>query len=110
MSGERNEDLAATPGRLLTRRAFVARAATATTLAGAALACAPARLLCDDWPAPYGERCGERRGAVAAFFMDRLYLDPTGRLKPYHPPPGSRSAAPVEHLTEEEFRRRHIYV
>ena len=104
------EEMTAVARTQLTRRAFVARAATATTLAGAALAYAPARLLCDDWPAPYGERCGERHGAVAAFFMDRLYLDPTGRLKPYHPPPGSRSAAPVEHLTEEEFRRRHIYV
>lgn len=106
MSGERNQELAATPGRLLTRRAFVVRAATATTLAGAALAYAPARLLCEDWPAP----CGEPRAAVAAFFMDRLYLDTTGRAEPYHPPPGARSAAPVEHLTEEEFRRRHVYV
>ena len=110
MSGERNEGLAATPGRLLTRRAFVARAATASTLAAAALAYAPTRLLCADWTAPCGERCGQRRGAVAAFFMDRLYLDPTGRAEPYHPPPGARSAAPVEHLTEEEFRLRHVYV
>jgi hypothetical protein len=106
MSGERNEDLATTPGRLLTRRAFIVRAATAATLAGAALAYAPARLLCEDWPAA----CGERRGGIAAFFMDRLYLDTTGRAEPYHPPPGARSAAPVEHLTEEEFRRRHVYV
>ena len=82
MSGERNEDLAATLGKLLTRRAFVARAATAGTLAGAALAYAPARLLCADWTAPYGERYGEPRAAVAAFFMDRLYLDPTGRPRP----------------------------
>lgn len=110
MSGERNEQLAAIPGRTLTRRTFVARAATATTLAGAALTYAPAWLLCEDWPAPCGERCGEPRGAVAAFFMDRLYLDTTGKAQPYHPPPGARSAAPVEHLSEEEFRRRHIYV
>ena len=110
MSGETNEGLAATPGRLLTRRAFVARAATATTLAGAALAYAPARLLCKDWPAPCGERCGEPRGGVAAFFMDRLYLDTTGRAEPYHPPQGTRSAAPIGHLSEEEFRRRHVYV
>ena len=52
MSGERNQELAATPGRLLTRRAFFVRAATATTLAGAALAYAPARLLCEGLARP----------------------------------------------------------
>ncbi|MBZ5501102.1 MAG: hypothetical protein LAN59_02530 [Acidobacteriia bacterium] len=106
MSDERNEELAATPGMLLTRRAFIARAATASALAGAALVYAPARLLCADWPAAYDER----RGAVATFFMDRLYLDTTGRAQAYRPPAGARSAAPVEDLSEEEFRRRHVYV
>ncbi len=106
MSAERIEELAATPGRLLTRRAFVARAATASALAAAALAYAPARLLGAEWPAA----CDEGRGGVATFFMDRLYLDTTGRAQPYRPPAGARSAVPVEHLSEEEFRRRHVYV
>jgi len=52
----------------------------------------------------------ERRAAVVSFHMDQPYLDTTGTAMPYHPPRGARSAAPVAHLTEEAFRRKHCYV
>ena len=41
---------------------------------------------------------------VVAFFRDELYVDWTGRDLAYEPPSGSRSAAPVEHLSEAELR------
>jgi len=84
----------------LTRRAFVAGA-----VSGAALAFAPMPFF-GKVPAV----AGEPRGAVVTFYMDRLYLDRSGLAQPYHPPAGMRAGAPVEHLSEEEFRRWFVYV
>lgn len=50
------------------------------------------------------------RPAVVSFYMDRPYLDPTGTGKPYFMPRGMRSAEPLAHLSEEEFRNAQYYV
>jgi hypothetical protein len=44
---------------------------------------------------------------VVSFFMDRPYLDHSGTAVPYHAPQGARSAQPVAHLSEAEFRSLH---
>jgi hypothetical protein len=41
---------------------------------------------------------------VVAYHRGELYVDPTGRDRPYIAPAGARSAAPVEHLSEAELR------
>jgi len=85
----------------LTRRAFVAGA-----VSGAALALAPGPFFGKESAAA----AGEPRSVVVTFYMDRLYLDRSGLAQPYHPPAGMRAGAPVEHLSEEEFRRWFVYV
>ena len=42
--------------------------------------------------------------------MDQPYIDVTGRATPYIPPAGLRSAAPIAHLSELEFRTRFVYL
>jgi len=84
-----------------TRRAFVVAA-----VSGAVIAFAPVPLW---WEAPAATG-NEPRDAVVTFYMDRLYLDRTGTAQPYRAPRGARSAAPVAHLNEEEFRRCYVYV
>jgi hypothetical protein len=42
--------------------------------------------------------------------MDQPYIDLTGRAKPYQPPNGLCSAAPIAHLSELEFRRLFVYL
>jgi hypothetical protein len=81
---------------MLTRREFVAELA-----AGLAVVAVPARICA---PMPRG------RMAVVSIHMDQPYLDTTGRALPYHPPAGLRAAAPVEHLSETEFRSRFVYL
>jgi len=94
------EEIAGVSGLWLTRRAFIAGAVSA-----AALAIAPLPL-----PSEVSAVAAEPRRAVVTFYMDRLYLDRTGRSQPYRPPAGMRAGAPVEHLSEEEFRRHFVYV
>jgi hypothetical protein len=92
-------------GTLLTRRAFIAEVAVASAVAGAASMTSPAGV--------FGEALDAARGPrrdVVWFFMDRLFLDATGKAPAYHPPLGARSAAPVAHLTEEAFRSLQCYV
>ena len=90
---------------LLTRRAFLTRMSLATVVAGAACLLSGARLGREDSPiAPRPRR------QIVFFHMDRLHVDATGTAAPYQPPLGARSGAPVEHLSEEEFRRHFVYV
>jgi hypothetical protein len=81
---------------MLTRREFVASLAV-----GAAIAAVPAKM-CAALP--------RGRTAVVSIHLDQPYLDATGRALPYDPPVGLRAAAPVEHLSETEFRRRFVYL
>jgi hypothetical protein len=81
---------------MLTRREFVAGLA-----AGAAIVATPAKM-CAAMP--------RGRTAVVSIHMDQPYLDRTGRALPYCPPLGLRAAAPVEHLSETEFRSRFVYL
>jgi hypothetical protein len=81
---------------MLTRREFVAGLA-----AGAAIVAMPAKM-CAAMP------CGQT--AVVSIHMDQPYLDTSGRALPYYPPLGLRSAAPVAHLSETEFRSRFVYL
>jgi hypothetical protein len=85
---------------MLTRRDFIAECA----VAGAAIAAASASA------SPIFAAMPRIRGAVVSIHLDQPYLDPTGTAVPYHPPAGMRSAAPMAHLTEAEFRNRHIYL
>jgi len=94
------EEIAGISGLWLTRRAFIAGA-----VSGAALAAAPLPFLGE-----VSAVAAEPRRAVVTFYMDRLYFDRTGRVQPYRPPAGARSGAPVEYLSEEEFRRHFVYV
>jgi hypothetical protein len=91
-------------GSALTRRAFVKSFA----FAGAAIAALPsafhAVLTASDHSA------APERQPVVSFYMDRLYLDPTGTAVPYLSPLGMRSGAPLAHLSEEAFRRAQLYV
>jgi hypothetical protein len=81
---------------MLTRREFVTAIA-----AGGAFAAMPAAM----WPASLPALV-----PVVSIHMDQLYVDATGRAKPYEPPNGLRSAAPIAHLSELEFRRRFVYL
>lgn len=95
-----NEQSPAKASALLTRRAFVSAVATAS----AALAIAPSKLLLSQ-AVPSGG-CRE----IVSFHMDQPYLDRSGTAVPYYPPIGARSGEIVARLTEERFRRHHIYV
>jgi hypothetical protein len=44
---------------------------------------------------------------VVSFFMDQPYMDYSGTALPYHAPLGARSAQPVAHLSEAQFRSLH---
>jgi hypothetical protein len=85
---------------MLTRRDFMAECA----VAGAAIAAASVS------PSPILTEMARTRGPVVSIHLDQPYLDPTGTAVPYRPPAGMRSAAPVAHLTEAEFRSRHVYL
>ena len=85
---------------MLTRRDFMAEFA----VAGAAIAAASVS------PSPIFAAMPRTRGAVVSIHLDQPYLDATGTAIPYRPPAGLRSAAPVAHLTETEFRSRHVYL
>lgn len=99
MSEVMNEQSPAQSSALLTRRAFVNTVATAA----AALAIAPSRLLLSQVVHSSGPR------EIVSFHMDQPYLDRSGTAVPYYPPPGARSGEAVAHLTEEAFRRSHVY-
>jgi hypothetical protein len=86
--------------KYLTRRSFL----SVLGAAGAALGM-PARMLFSK-----SVKAAEPRGPVVSFHMDRPYLDWSGTAEPYYPPCGARSAQAVAHLSEEAFRRSHIYV
>ncbi len=85
---------------MLTRRDFMAECA----VVGAAIVVASAS------PSPIFAAMTRTRGAVVSIHLDQPYLDATGTAIPYHPPAGMRSAAPMAHLTEAEFRNCHIYL
>jgi hypothetical protein len=85
---------------MLTRRDFMAECA----VGGAAIAVVSVS------PLPIFAATPRARGAVVSIHMDQPYLDLTGRAIPYHPPAGMRSAAPIAHLSETEFRSRHVYL
>lgn len=81
---------------MLTRRDFVTKLAV-----GGALAAMPPSV----WPATL-----PARAPVVSIHMDQPYIDLTGRAIPYIPPPGLRSAAPIAHLSELEFRTRFVFL
>ncbi len=87
----------------LSRRALV----KAFALAGAAFAVLPSAFQA---ALDAGAAAAENPAPVVSFYMDRLYLDPTGTALPYLSPLGMRSAAPLAHLSEEAFRRAQLYV
>lgn len=96
----------------VSRRAFLIAVPAA---AGAALALIPRR----DPQSPGGSESNAlARGAssavaqgtpgepVVSFHLDQPYLDVTGLEKPYVPPVGMRSGAPLAALSEEEVLSR----
>jgi hypothetical protein len=85
---------------MLTRRDFMGECA----VAGAAIAAASVS------PSQIFAATQRKRSAVVSIHLDQPYLDATGTAIPYWPPAGMRSAAPVAHLTEAEFRSRHVYL
>jgi hypothetical protein len=85
---------------MLTRRNFMAECA----VGGVAIAAASVS------PSPIFAAMPQVRSAVVSIHLDQPYLDATGTALPYRPPAGMRSAAPVEHLTETEFRSRLVYL
>jgi len=85
---------------MLTRRDFLANVVAAGAAVSAALAI----------PTPIIAATAPSRAAVVSIHLDQPYLDRTGTAIPYHPPHGMRSAAGVEHLSEEAFRRLQCYV
>lgn len=99
------EDMPIAMRKQVTRRAFLEQVGVAGVLLGATSLLSRIAALDEARPS-----VRESRGEVVWFHMDRLHLDTTGGAEPYRPPPGARSAAPIEHLTEEEFRSRHVYV
>jgi hypothetical protein len=89
---------------MLTRRDFVAKLAVAGAAIGAfALASEAA------WAAEASASPEQAREPVVSFYMDCLYLDPTGTAVPYLPPSGARSGAPAARFSEETFRRMQCY-
>lgn len=85
---------------MLTRRDFMAECAVAgVAIAGASVS-----------PSPIFAATPRVQGAVVSIHLDQPYLDATGTAVPYLPPAGMRSAAPVAHLSETEFRSRHVYL
>jgi hypothetical protein len=104
MSTPMSHRLFAQTASVLTRRAFVKSFA----FAGTAFAVLPSALHAA-LHAP-GQSAAAMRQPVVSFYMDRLYLDPTGTAIPYLSPLGMRSGAPLAHLSEEAFRRAQLYV
>jgi hypothetical protein len=51
-----------------------------------------------------------RRAPVVSFFIDRPYLDTSGRATPYLPPIGTRSGQPLAAPSVEEILRRRAYL
>ncbi len=84
---------------MLTRRDFMAECA----VAGATIAAASVS------PSPIFAATPRVRSAVVSIHLDQPYLDATGTAVPYRPPAGMRSAAPIAHLAEAEFRCLHVY-
>lgn len=91
---------------MLTRRDFMAECA----VAGAAIAAASVSPRPMFAATPRGRAAVVPIHAVVSIHMDQPYLDATGTAVPYLPPAGMRSAAPVAHLSETEFRSRHVYL
>jgi hypothetical protein len=81
---------------MLTRREFVGELAAGAVMAALGTRISALR------PAAHA--------AVVSIHMDQPYIDRSGRALPYLPPPGMCAAAPVEHLSETEFRSRFVYL
>jgi hypothetical protein len=47
---------------------------------------------------------------VVAFHLDQPYVDVTGLDKPYVPPVGMRSGAPLADLGDEAFSRNYFFI
>jgi hypothetical protein len=85
---------------MLTRRDFIAELAI-TSAAVATMSTAPTGIFA---------AVPAARGPVVSIHMDQPYLDTTGRALPYVPPNGLRAGAPIDKLSEAEFRRRFAYL
>lgn len=94
-----NENSCAIAASAMTRRVFMHMLGAA----GTALAISPGGLVLSEAIPSGGRR------EIVSFHMDQPYLDRTGTAVPYNPPPGARSGEVVARLTEEAFRRSHVY-
>ena len=74
--------------------------------AGAALALMPSLSISRGPQSPYGSDSPTPSPPVVSFHLDQPYLDLTGLEKPYVPPAGMRSGAPLAALSEEEVLSR----
>ena len=89
---------------MLTRREFVAKLAAA-----AACVATAAKLPSVQSPAKCQASQPKPRANVVGFHLDQPYLDATGHALPYLPPAGLRSAAPIQHLNEQQIRSHNPY-
>lgn len=96
-------------GERLTRRQFVARAATAGAIVGSASALGVARAVaCGRGPAPANNAMAPQVREVApvlSFHLDRPYLDLSGNAIPYQPPAGARGGEAIAQLCEADLFR-----
>jgi hypothetical protein len=97
---------------LLSRRTFVASAATLAGAATTALVLIPAPCRGAD-----GSETRDTAAkpttvltAVVGFHADRTYLDATGTAEPYRPPAGLRSGQTLAELSEVELLSRYPYL
>jgi hypothetical protein len=99
-----NETASAASASVLTRRALVKKIAWASAASVALPRAFRAALTISE------RSSAQMRSPVISFYMDRPYLDFTGMAIPYFWPRGTRSGAPLAHLSEEAFRRAQLYV
>ena len=84
----------------VSRREFLVR----VPATGAALALMPSLAILGSPQSPGGWQAPH--APVVSFHLDQPYLDLTGLEKPYVPPAGMRSGAPLAALSEEEVFSR----
>jgi hypothetical protein len=91
----------------LTRRLFISEMATASVALSALPAVFSGVMLPSDGHSPLTDA---RSAGVVSIHMNQTYWDESGAAIPYFPPRGTRSAAPIAHLSEQAFRSMHCYV
>ena len=51
-----------------------------------------------------------QQACVLSFHLDQPYVDTTGEAKPYLPPAGARSGAPLAALSDEQLSRYYGFI